>query len=207
MQQIHVDLAPDLSCETDNRAVPKWFREQIDIKTPASYASPSNYRYRRRTEMPLDNMLIPHMVLQGGCQIRTVLDTNILYSALYSNRGASHQVLKAVLSKDIHPVMSVTLLFEYEDVLKRNSRKLGIKHSDVDALLDVFCTLCSLHKIHYLWRPYLPDPKDDHVLELAVASGVNTITTFDRADFKGVEKFGVQVISPQKLLEEIKWEH
>ncbi len=116
-------------------------------------------------------------------------------------------MLKAVLSKDVHPVMSVTLLFEYEDVLKRNSRKLGIKHSDVDALLDVFCALYSLHKIHYLWRPYLPDPKDDHVLELAVASGVNTITSFNRSDFKGVEKFGVQVISPQKLLEEIKWEH
>jgi putative PIN family toxin of toxin-antitoxin system len=140
-------------------------------------------------------------------KIRTVIDTNILYSALYSSLGASHQVLKAVLSKDVHPVMSVTLLFEYEDVLKRNSRKLGIKHSDVDSLLDVFCALCSLHKIYYLWRPFLPDPKDDHVLELAVASGVKTITTFNRADFKGVEKFGVEIISPQKVLEKIKWEH
>jgi len=53
----------------------------------------------------------------------------------------------------------------------------------------------------------LPDPKDDHVLELALASGVNTITTFNRADFKGVEKFCVHIISPRKLLEEIKWEH
>ena len=26
-------------------------------------------------------------------------------------------------------------------------------------------------------------------------------------DFKGVEKFGVKIISPQKVLEEIKWEH
>jgi len=45
--------------------------------------------------------------------------------------------------------------------------------------------MCSVHKIHYLWRPFLPDPKDDHVLELAVASGAKTITT---ADLKKVEK-------------------
>ena len=115
--------------------------------------------------------------------------------------------MQAVLSRAVQPVMSVALLFEYEDVLKRYSRKLGIKHADIDALLDVFCVLCTFHKIHYLWRPFLPDPKDDHVLELAVASGVKTITTFNRADFKGVEKFGVKIISPQKVLEEIKWEH
>ena len=138
---------------------------------------------------------------------KIILDTNVLFAGLYSSAGASFKVLKLIQNKTLQPVISTTLIFEYEDVLKRNSRKLGIKHSDVDALLDVFCALCSLHKIHYLWRPYLPDPKDDHVLELAVASGVNTITTFNRADFKGVEKFGVQVISPQKLLEEIKWEH
>ena len=98
------------------------------------------------------------------------------------------------------------MLFEYEDVLKRNSRRLGIKHTDIDSLLDVICSLCSLQKIHYLWRPFLPDPKDDLVLELAVASGVKTITTFNMKDFKGVEEFGVQVLSPKKLLEQIKWE-
>ena len=45
-----------------------------------------------------------------------------------------------------------------------------------------------------------------HPLELAVASGVKGITTFNMKDFKRVEEFGVQVLSPKKLLEEIKWE-
>jgi predicted nucleic acid-binding protein len=53
--------------------------------------------------------------------------------------------------------------------------------------------------------PFLPDPKDDHVLELAVASGVRSITTFNRNDFKGSEDFGVEILSPKRLLEEIKW--
>lgn len=134
-----------------------------------------------------------------------MIDTSIMDAGLYSSKGASHQVLKAVLDKRVQPVISVALLFEYEDVLKRNSRRLGIKHADIDSLLDVICSLCSLQKIHYLWRPFLPDPKDDLVLELAVASGVKTIATFNTKDFKGVEEFGVRVLSPKKLLEEIKW--
>jgi len=101
--------------------------------------------------------------------------------------------------------MSVPLLFEYEDVLKRNSRKPVLTYADIDALLDILCVLCSLQKIHYLWRPFLSDPKDDHVLELAVASGVTTITSFNHRDFKGVEEFGVIILSPKELLEEIKW--
>jgi predicted nucleic acid-binding protein len=124
---------------------------------------------------------------------------------LNSKRGASYQILKALFGRKIQPVMSVALLFEYEDVLKRNAGRLELKHSEIDSLLDAICVLCSLHKIHYLWRPFLPDPKDDHVLELAVASGVKTITTFNKNDFKRVEELGVKIITPQKLLEEIKW--
>ena len=137
--------------------------------------------------------------------ICTVIDTNILYAGLYSSTGASFQVIRAIMKKRVKPVMSVALLFEYEDVLKRNSKKLGLTDVGIETLLDAFCALCSLHKIHYLWRPFLPDPKDDHVLELAVASGVKSITTFNRKDFKGVKDFGVEILSPKALLEEIKW--
>ena len=128
-----------------------------------------------------------------------------LYAGLYSSSGASFQVMRAIMQRRVQPVMSVALLFEYEDVLKRSSTKLGLTCAEIDAFLDAFCALCSLHKIHYLWRPFLADPKDDHVLELAVASGVKAITTFNRNDFKGAEHFGVQLLSPKRLLEEIKW--
>jgi predicted nucleic acid-binding protein len=91
--------------------------------------------------------------------------------------------------------------------LKRNSRKLGITSAGVDAFLDNICNLSCFQKIYYLWRPFLPDPKDDHVLELAVAAQVNNITTFNIKDFNGVDRFGVKIISPGQLLEEIKWGH
>jgi putative PIN family toxin of toxin-antitoxin system len=139
-------------------------------------------------------------------KIQTVLDTNIIFAGLYSIRGASFQVLKAVIAGKITPVLSVSLLFEYEDVLKQNSRKLGFTYGEIDTFLDNLCNLSSLQTIHYLWRPFLPDPKDDHILELAVASQVKNITTFNTRDFKGIERFGIKIISPKKLLEEIKWE-
>ena len=69
------------------------------------------------------------------------------------------------------------------------------------------CSLSSFQKIHYLWHPFLPDPKDDHVLELAVASQVKKIATFNVKDFKDVDKFGVKIIHPKQLLEEIEWVH
>ena len=55
-----------------------------------------------------------------------------------------------------------------------------------------------------MWRPYLRDPKDDHVLEVAVASKTQIIVTHNIKDFKGVEKFGIKAIPPGKLLEVIK---
>ena len=140
-------------------------------------------------------------------KIQTILDTNIIFAGLYSAFGASFQILRALTARKFQPVLSVALLFEYEDVLKRNSRKLGLTHRDIDAFLDNMCALSSFQKIHYLWRPFLPDPKDDHVLELAVASQVKTITTFNAKDYKGIDKFGVKIISPKQLLEEIEWVH
>ena len=140
-------------------------------------------------------------------KIQTVLDTNVIFAGLYSAFGASFQVLRALTAGKIQPVLSVALLFEYEDILKRNSRKLGLTYRDIDAFLDNMCSLSSFQKIHYLWRPFLSDPKDDHVLELAVASQEKRITTFNVKDFKDVDKFGVKIINPKQLLGEIQWVH
>ena len=112
----------------------------------------------------------------------TVLDTNIIFAGLYSVLGAYYQILKALSAGYFQPVLSVTLLFEYEDVLKHNSRKLGCSFQEIDAFLGNICDLSSFHKIHYLWRPFLPDPKDDHILELAVAAKASHIVTFNTKD-------------------------
>jgi predicted nucleic acid-binding protein len=57
--------------------------------------------------------------------------------------------------------------------------------------------------LFFLWRPYLKDPEDDMVLELAVTANCDFIVTYNIKDFKGAEEFGVEVITPQEFLERI----
>ena len=134
---------------------------------------------------------------------RIILDTNVLYAGLYSSKGASFRVLQAIEEGKLPIVMSTTLLFEYEDILKRNQVILGLSNQEIEKVLDYYCMQSEHQKIYFLWRPRLPDPKDDHLLELAIASGTKLIVTHNTKDFKGVEEFDIRSITPQKILEEI----
>ena len=95
-------------------------------------------------------------------------------------------------------------MFEYEDVLGRLVEGGYTSSPDVAALLDYLCTVGHKQSIFFLWRPLLPDPKDDMVLELAVAAVCPRIVTHNAADFAGAEKFGVEVISPGKFLKALE---
>lgn len=139
----------------------------------------------------------------AGKQLRIILDTNVLYSGLFSSKGASFKVLRAIDAGKIRSVLSTALLFEYEDILKRYQEILNLSNQEIEKILDNLCLLSDHQKIYFLWRPRLSDPKDDHLLELAVASGVNLVVTHNTADFKGSDRFGVRPITPKELLEEI----
>ena len=134
---------------------------------------------------------------------RIILDTNVLYAGLYSSKGASFKILQAIEKNRLKMVISTTLLFEYEDILKRNQVDLGLSNQEIERVLDYFCMTSEHQKIYFLWRPYLPDPKDDHLLELAIASGAKLIVTHNTRDFKGAEEFGIRSITPYRILEEI----
>jgi putative PIN family toxin of toxin-antitoxin system len=135
--------------------------------------------------------------------IKTIIDTNVLYAGLYSSRGASYQVLRALERGRIRIALSTTLLFEYEDVLKRNQSSLGLSDREIEAILDALCSRSEHQKVYFLWRPKLPDAKDDHILELAIASGITTIVTHNLKDFAPANEFGIRAITPRQLLEEI----
>ena len=135
--------------------------------------------------------------------MKIVMDTNILFAGLYSKNGASFKVLALLNAGVLQLTLSTPLLFEYEDVLKRNQELLNLDNTQVEVILDNICGFSKHQKVYFLWRPYLPDPKDDLVLELAVASNVPTIVTHNIKDFVGVEKFGVEAITPKALLERL----
>ena len=137
-------------------------------------------------------------------KIKIILDTDVLYAGLYSYEGASFQILRAIERGQIQIVLSTPLLFEYEDILNRKESELRLSERQIEVILDNLCRVSVHQKIYFLWRPFLQDPKDDHILEVAVASQTNIIVTHNIRDFKGIDKFGIKAITPKQLLKEIK---
>ena len=135
---------------------------------------------------------------------RVVIDTNVLYAGLYSASGASHRVLRLIEQGRVTPLLSTTLLFEYEEVLRRDRDVLGLSGRAIEDVLDGLCSRGECRRIHFLWRPQLADPKDDHVLELAVAGGGADIVTHNVRDFGQAVSFGVRILRPAELLGELK---
>lgn len=80
---------------------------------------------------------------------------------------------------------------------------LSISATDVQDLIDFYCSVATHHQIFFLWRPYLPDPEDDMVLELAVKAGCDSVVTYNIRDFVGVERFGLRVATPAEFLQSI----
>jgi putative PIN family toxin of toxin-antitoxin system len=132
---------------------------------------------------------------------RIILDTNVLVAAMRSKRGASFALLSLVGGGAFEVCVSVPLVFEYEDVLLRE--ELGIASQDAHAVMDYICSVAHRQQVHFLWRPWLRDAKDDMVLEAAVAGQCSHIVTFNSRDFVGIEKFGVQALWPAEFLKTI----
>ena len=133
-----------------------------------------------------------------------VVDTNVFLSALRSNQGASFLLLTLIGRSSLFDInLSVPLVLEYEDVAKRLGLVPNLSERDVDDVLDYLCSVAHRHTIFFLWRPFLKDPKDDMVLELAVEAQCDYIVTFNRKDFAGSEKFGITVLTPQEFLRKI----
>jgi putative PIN family toxin of toxin-antitoxin system len=131
---------------------------------------------------------------------QVILDTNVLLSALRSQLGASFRLLSLIADTRFQINISVALVLEYEDVLKRPETNLQLTHREIDDVLDFLCQNANLREIFYLWRPILRDPKDDFILELAVESSCDYIVTFNVKDFTEAHKFGIEAVKPNEFL-------
>ncbi|OFW21543.1 MAG: hypothetical protein A3H97_09760 [Acidobacteria bacterium RIFCSPLOWO2_02_FULL_65_29] len=98
--------------------------------------------------------------------------------------------------------ISVPIVLEYEAALLAQ-RVPGITERDVRTALDHLCEVGSEQEVFFLWRPTLRDPDDDMVLELAVAAGCVAVVTYNVRDFRGTERFGIEVWTPVDLLRKV----
>jgi putative PIN family toxin of toxin-antitoxin system len=133
-----------------------------------------------------------------------VIDTNVILTALRSTKGASFKFLSIIDSNRFESSLSVPLFFEYESVAKRNKVQLGLSLSTIDDILYYLAELSNKREIYFLWRPFLKDPKDDLVLEVAVESSCDFIISHNKKDFRNINKFGLKVLTPYEFLKLIK---
>jgi hypothetical protein len=76
-------------------------------------------------------------------------------------------------------------------VLKGGTAETGLTLQDIDDFIESLCSRSRLVQIYFRWRPSLPDPNDDHILQVAVRTR-STIVTFTTKDFRGTERFGIR---------------
>jgi len=136
--------------------------------------------------------------------MRVVLDTCILFSALRSSSGASHLIIRSLPERKFQPVVSTPVFFEYEEVLLRLGQFPHLTADDINDFLDYFASVCEPVSVNFLWRPTLPDPDDDLVLEAAVSGQADAIVTYNLKDFAGSERFGIQLLTPAQFIKETK---
>jgi len=131
--------------------------------------------------------------------VRVVLDTSVLVAAWRSRLGASYEIVEAAGSSLFELAVSVSLVAEYESALLRQlSGSQRSRH--VEALIDQLCAVAVRQKIYFLWRPLLPDPNDDMVVEVAIASQASMIVTHNIRDFVPAKRLGLQIVAPGAFL-------
>lgn len=136
--------------------------------------------------------------------LETVLDTNVLIAALRSQRGASFELLRMVGDERWRLHLSTALLFEYEEVARREAQHLWLHPERIEDVLDYLATNGREHAISFRWRPFLQDPDDDFILELAVSANVRYIVTHNLRNFSGVESLGIETITPAQMLTKLR---
>lgn len=132
-----------------------------------------------------------------------VIDTNVILSALRSNKGKSFELISNIGNGVFDFAISVPLVLEYEAILKKYLDKNIFSNQDIEDFINYICAAGIKTKIFYLWRPFLKDPFDDHVLELAINAEAQSIVTFNKKDFIEAESFGIKIQTPKEFLEEI----
>ena len=136
--------------------------------------------------------------------MKIVIDTNVIVAGLQSNLGYSHRLLRMLPDERFDICISVPLVLEYEAQLKTHLLPGVYTEDDINDVIDYICKIGKKTPVYYLWRPFLKDPFDDHVLELALASQSEYIVTFNKKDFRNTDQYGIRIVNPGEFLNKIE---
>jgi len=130
-----------------------------------------------------------------------VIDTNVILAGLRSNQGASYKLLTILNDLRFQINISATLIFEYEEILKREAKNINLDDNDINNFINGICYLAKHHKIFYIWRPLARDKDDDFLLDLAVKCQADFIISYNQKDLKSISQFNIVILTPKQFLQ------
>lgn len=132
--------------------------------------------------------------------VRLVLDTNILISALITKGTPPDRVYQAWLRGEIELVTSTAQLDELATVLIRPRLQRYLDADEAAAIVDNIDTRAVV-----LADPppvkLSPDPKDDPILAVAIAGGVEWVVSGDKRDMLSLgEASGIPIVTARDIV-------
>ncbi len=132
--------------------------------------------------------------------MRVVADTNILVSALLFG-GTSEQVFLAGLRGEIQLLTSLSLLKEFEKVLKEKFKlNIHLVREIIEEVMDVAEIIEVSSHIKAISYP----DEDNRVLECAVDGKADFIVTGDTRHILPLKEYGgIKILSPSEFLKHL----
>ncbi len=135
--------------------------------------------------------------------MRFVLDTCVIVAAVKSRTGASRVLIEPAVTGEIEFVLTVPLVNQYEEVLYRPENRVNEwADNHLAKLISSLLDAAKWIDPHFSFRPTLQDEGDELVLEAAI-NGNADIVTFNVRDFKPASRFGIRVLRPSEILQEL----
>ena len=136
--------------------------------------------------------------------MKVVLDTNVLFQAFHSNKGASYIIFNLIREEKIKILLSSPVLLEYEEILLRKKKLLSLNEKEIQIIISYIAMISKKIIPHFLWRPNLRDEDDNIFIELAVNGNADWLITNNISDFsKNMELLfhNLKIVTPFQFLQ------
>jgi len=136
-------------------------------------------------------------------QVRLILDTSVVVSAVRNPSGASRQLVNAAIRGELPILLSDPLCWEYESVLLRPEHLAvsTLSPLQIEELVLSLMGAAILVKLQQYLGPRSSDPGDNHVLSLAAFGEADAIVTFNTRHFVvPAKELGVNLYTPGEAL-------
>jgi putative PIN family toxin of toxin-antitoxin system len=134
--------------------------------------------------------------------LRAVPDTNVLIAAAIKPTGLCRELLDAAIAGEWQLIVSPLLLGELEDVLRRPKFNATITDETIRDFVAGLAVISEVAADPPSRASRLRDPKDDYLLELALAANADVLITGDQ-DLTDVAAPGLLIQTPRDFLSSI----